>query len=1007
MPRLEFERSDTTLVITPVAREPGLFEVSQAGVQVERLPLGPLSEAMRLALCAAPRRLKGQAGLRLARLALDIRTPALQAHPWEQWLVPQSKPARFDAVVRVSPVLARVAQATFTPPLRVLVCDAPEPQRLLDGVRSVFGARERKRDARVAKAYTGAAMPSQELSGAEAVPQGWPVVDVLHLAHFPIAASAEAQLSPDAGERGSLGWLARALHAWQTRLLIIDGAGPRQAALARQLAAALVARAGPAVIVRDGAEPTLPLYDRLIHDMPLDALTGRHQFTGLPVPRIESLFVGGGREEIVRVSATVVALREMQHTLARSRIHFTRPDELPTGPAAALPPLLRGIDNDARAASRIERVVKDYEGWAFNFSEADGFIPMSESLAQVREAVGGLVRASGTRTRRRKPRHVNASLWKPGAERVDPDDEWLEVGSPYRLGIQIGPRDRLVPVYEASPFKEIPRIHGQKGVWLEVAVNGLGFDVEGDSVQDLWLSFDEPSDELWFAVRPVREGVAVLRYTLHHRQNVVQSFRLAAITRAPRARADEVDLLACRLRLATALHVVPHKLPHSTWVTKLDYEAASIAQAATLPERRLAIVANHTLDERWITVKGLKYQFDNKPGGVNSLVTATRDQLFEGSVDKIKPARQDWVNRFGANVAVNERNLRKVLPKLALAGWRMYDSVFSAADRRAMQEDLTSAGAMITVAHALLQDVVPWALMYDRPFFGKPGTRLDVCTAALPTADGSMPVKSCRESAQCLLHQGLRESNVACPLHFWGFRHLIEIPPKQGNRAKADPLASPTPAPSMPSPAAPVAVRLAAVMNASLHTAAAHEARLRALKTLKGEAVNWQQIEMGPDDLLSALADPALDLVYLYCHARGGVGDPEKTDPPLLEFSDKHKTTTYTADEFQLVWQHRPLVIVNGCSTAAFTPDALSPFVQKFCRDCEAGGVIGTEIPVHEWLATDFAQRLLAHVLDREPVGQALLCVRRELLAQNNPLGLAYTFYGFSELEVGKGDRRG
>lgn len=1018
MPRLEFQRSDTMLVIAPHAHEAAMVVITPQGRAPMNVGVGPLPEVLRLALVTRPAEPEGATAALLMRLVLDIRSPELQAFPWEQWLVPSAEQHLFDAVLRSTRVPARVSQATFTPPLRLLVCDVAEPERLLEEVRSVFGARAPERDARVAQAFSGASVAAADLAVAGAIPQGWPVVDVLHLGRLPLLEEPLRQLSSDPTERGSLGWLARTLHAWQTRLLVLDVYGPGEAALARRLAAALVACAGPAVIVRDAGAPTLPLYDRLIHDMPLDALVSRYQYTGLPLPRLESLYGGGGREELVRVSAAARALSELNKALMRSRVRFRRPPGRAGGGglAVSLPGLVRGLDNDVHAATVLKRLVKDYDGWAFNVSESDGFIPLSESIAEVRDAARGVLRASSTRNRRRKPRHVNALLCKPGADRVDPSYELLQVGSDYELRLQIGPRDRQVPVYETSAFKEIPRIPGQAGAWLEVAVNGLGFEVDGASVQQLWLSFDEPSDELRFAVRPTRVGAAVLRYTLHYRQNVVQSFRLVALTRTAESDDFDIDAATRRQRLAAALHVPMKRLPPVTWLVKLDYVVASIQQAGLLPERRLAIVANHTLDERWVTVKGKDYQFEGKPGGVNPLVTAARDQLFEGSMKDVgTPPQKALVYRFGANLEVNANNLQDVLPKIALAGWQMYDSVFSRRARSGMNDDLATPGAMITVAHALLNEVVPWAVMYDRPLFpAPPGERLKVCMAALPAADGSLPVQACGQSAQCLLQQGCTEAQVVCPLHFWGFRHQIEIPPRQVDGLRA---AAPSPAPpsaaAAPATAAtaatalagPASPRLCAVLNAALHTTPSHQQSLLQMKTLKGKAVVWQHIELVPGALLQVLQDPGLDLVYLYCHARGGVGDPAKTSPPLLEFSDGKKLAnsicTYTADRFQFVWNNRPLVIVNGCSTAVFTPDALSPFVQKFYRDCEAGGVIGTEIPVHEWLATDFAQRMLARVLDGEPVGAALLAVRRELLAQANPLGLAYTFFGFSEMAVG------
>ncbi|MBX3637801.1 MAG: CHAT domain-containing protein, partial [Rubrivivax sp.] len=712
---------------------------------------------------------------------------------------------------------------------------------------------------------------------------------------------------------------------------------------------------------------------------------------------------GGGREELVRVSAPAVALESLQHALAATRIHFRKPGRgfgfttQPTQPE----PMVRDLGASRRSERALAGVVDEYRGWRFSFHEREGLLPMADALAAAADATAPLVRASRARTRRVNARYVNASLWAPGPEgreRVPAEHDRLAVGRGYELGLQIGARDRLIPVYEASPFREIPRVPGQAGVWLEVAVNGIGFDVEGSAVQDLWLPYGEPSDQLWFAVRPTRAGVAVLRYTLYHRQNVVQSYRLAAHTGHP----DDEDSGAPdpqtgQRLLAEALHADPKKMPRrATYVTRLEYEAAPVAEAARLPERRLSIVANQVGSERVVTVKGRGFFLENDPGADRSLNELARNELFEVSVNKLSPARMDWLSRFGSNRAFNAAQLRAVLPRLALAGWRIYQSMFDARLRDEMRPVLAGTDAQICVAHAMLTEVVPWALMYDRPYTAKPvpGGRLEVCTAALPAADGSLAVHECGQSPHCVLHQGLAEKNVACPLRFWGFRHQIEVPPRQTEGA-------PAPVPAAPAATAAGAPRLAAVINVALATAAAHEQQLRTLQLSGPRGVVWQQIETRPDRLVEALDDADLDLVYLYCHARGGLGDPEKTMPPKLEFGDAAGTSQYAADEFVMRWRRQPLVILNGCSTAAFSPDALSPFVKTFTRDCGAGGVVGTEIPVHEDLAREFAARLIRRVLEGEPAGRALLAVRRELLAGDNPLGLAYTLYAFSEMKIG------
>jgi hypothetical protein len=192
------------------------------------------------------------------------------------------------------------------------------------------------------------------------------------------------------------------------------------------------------------------------------------------------------------------------------------------------------------------------------------------------------------------------------------------------------------------------------------------------------------------------------------------------------------------------------------------------------------------------------------------------------------------------------------------------------------------------------------------------------------------------------------------------------------------------------------------MFNAGLASAISHEQQLRDLDAPGGGKVPWHTIEMRPGELVGALKEKGLHLVYLYCHARGGIGDPARIVPPKLEFADQHQGNVqqYAASKMSMTWVNAPLVIVNGCSTATFTPDALSPFVKTFTRDCGAGGVVGTEIPVHEDLASEFGGRLISRVLAGQAVGRAVLETRRALLANENPMGLAYTLYAFSEFRL-------
>ena len=89
-----------------------------------------------------------------------------------------------------------------------------------------------------------------------------------------------------------------------------------------------------------------------------------------------------------------------------------------------------------------------------------------------------------------------------------------------------------------------------------------------------------------------------------------------------------------------------------------------------------------------------------------------------------------------------------------------------------------------------------------------------------------------------------------------------------------------------------------------------------------------------------------------------------------------------------------------GAQPQHLRPTRCRPSSRRSRVICGAGGVVGTEIPVHEDLASEFGSRLIYRVLAGQAVGRAVLETRRVLLANENPMGLAYSLYAFSEFKL-------
>jgi len=347
-------------------------------------------------------------------------------------------------------------------------------------------------------------------------------------------------------------------------------------------------------------------------------------------------------------------------------------------------------------------------------------------------------------------------------------------------------------------------------------------------------------------------------------------------------------------------------------------------------------------------------------------------------------------------------------------GWQIFDKIFPQQCREEIERALQTERRVIHVAHVLLEKVIPWAVVYDR--FYDPDKEADddgnpvafeVCLVALPQHDGTLPAQNCAERPDCPLHPDrakerrskglpvLLPETVVCPLHFWGFKHIVEVPPQQVQSTAGGPR------PLQDRVLTDGTVQMAAAVNAKLDLAEKH---LSEMEALAGKfPAKWCAKEYRRDPVLLKLKNTKLDFIYFYCHARGGMADPA-IRPPYLEVQAKEDPQPGIIKPDQLSynrrWEHHPLVFLNGCGTVGYSPDALSPFIEKLVQDRGAAGVIGAEISVWEALASEFAKLFLQAFLKGAPAGEALLFARRSLLAQSNPLGLVYTLYAAAELSL-------
>jgi hypothetical protein len=948
----------------------------------------------------------------LPRLVLDIQGRELARVAWEEMLpLPPGHPPH--VIVRRSAVPARDAAIPWTLPLRILHVKRRDPSHVRTAVSALFGGLERGKDA----------VRMRELGYSEldgwAPYDKWPTAEIVHLDGLPALGENVRRTSADASKLGTLGWFSRFTDTAQTRLLVLHLENDADRAEALELGAALVSRGGPAVLVF-GPDPSpdriFRLYDLLIHDRPLDWIAADLQRDGLAV-----LFAGAGREEAIRVSGPGARLMELAGRLEAN------------DPAAEAELADAALYSDAYRAPEerqvfvkemrtgLSNVRMDWDRYAFELRESGGLIPYSAQLERLRESARGTPKpakrldstappapAPPTLEAAPSARWLNTSLWEADGEAprsIPQAGARLAAGRTYHLGIDIGPRDEAVKILGASAILyEKLKVHPEAGgTWIEVAVTGIGFDVLGEPVQALWLPREGGTEQLRFAVVPREAGVAVLRVILYHDNNVVQTYRLAALV------AESADSPAdAGARLAEALGVPADDVKGEGWLARMEFSSVSGTDGiATRAPRAVSIVANDIAGTPVVTVKTAGDYDVRFPGNVATDVQKLRDLLSSIASDS-------GAYLFGTAAGPNaggDDQLKAALISLAEAGWSLYTQLIGKNMRVGLQEVLhASPGQTIKIAHVLLEKVIPWALVYDRYFSPNPAAgddgqvpAVDACLAALPQADGTPSPAECGKHPGCVLHPDqlaqraaaglppLTPKSVACPRHFWGFQHIVEISPKvvrpnAGPVAEADVVRNATPA------------RFLAAFNDTLSLARPHLGRLSAPEHTDPGAAVWESEFVGTN-VRNQLEREDLDLIYLYCHARGGAADPAR--PPCLEFSANDTPAVVTPADLvhdESTWTHNPLVILNGCGTVGFSPDALSPFIPILVDDRGAAGLLGTEISVWEQLAGEFAEHFLRAFISGEKAGAALVQARRRLLAQRNPLGLAYTLYANSDL---------
>jgi hypothetical protein len=307
--------------------------------------------------------------------------------------------------------------------------------------------------------------------------------------------------------------------------------------------------------------------------------------------------------------------------------------------------------------------------------------------------------------------------------------------------------------------------------------------------------------------------------------------------------------------------------------------------------------------------------------------------------------------------------LGQILPSLALAGSRLFETIFFPIDAQKYPglanlghrlRELTAEGSIwIRVTSECC--FAPWSLMYSRD----------------PGYDGK---DTCKEG-------------------FWGYEHLVEHVPKAGSitnclRGEGT-------------------LRFASHLDTNIDQSLGVECNvlidnlLRRYEQLNSEARNDK-----PTLYKALKSSPHNEhILYFCCH--GVVGG----DPAVLSFTDNQLELTdkqpITAADIKSWMQdgtftNKPLVFLNMCQGAQIDSPFYRAFAETFLAK-DASAVIGPETDMPAIFAGQFACRFLDRFFagGQFTVGSILFDLRRNFVDQfNNPLGLLYSLYRGADVRL-------
>lgn len=232
-----------------------------------------------------------------------------------------------------------------------------------------------------------------------------------------------------------------------------------------------------------------------------------------------------------------------------------------------------------------------------------------------------------------------------------------------------------------------------------------------------------------------------------------------------------------------------------------------------------------------------------------------------------------------------------------------------------------------------------------------------------------------------------------CPVAFWGFQKCIERHPSVGETGHV--FAVPTPKANRLGPIDCALLAASKRAKKEMLGPKGIPSMLSSRVPKVGQASSWKQWKQ-------LVASMSPNLLLLLPHS----GDsPYVVNMPALEISTSWLESSRVDSAYVRPSASKnagPLVLLLGCSTVLTKIDFLN-FVRQFYR-CGAPMVLGTLATIHATQASLLACKLLDEITTQAGTGarfdEALLKVKRELLAAGHDVALGLIAYGHSSWRI-------